>query len=209
MEPGTLWYAKAQYWLGAAAVQDEDLERALGHFQVAAGTSTETEAGREVVDLAHLAIARIQYEQGNLLEAVESYTTVSGDSLHLPDKLYELIWTAIRRASWDEALDGIDIFLAYPEHAYVGSLRSRANLHADRDQRGGLSPSGVLGGAGDARGHRTRLRCRERFGLLAESDAPGEGIRQLMLLRTPRAKSSGFAGYALAMMRQDPSWPGD
>jgi tetratricopeptide (TPR) repeat protein len=211
VEPGTLWYAKAQYWLGAAAVQDGDLEGAIGYFLVAAGTSTETEAGREVVDLAHLALARIQYEQGNLMEAVESYTNVSGNSVHLPDKLYELIWTAIRRQSWDEALDGIDIFLlAYPEHAYVGSLRlTRGQLYmqiainGEAYRRESAFSEALTTYEGIVRDYEV---VRERFGLLAESDASGRGyFRQLMLLEDAKGEElEGLPGYALAMMRQDP-----
>jgi tetratricopeptide (TPR) repeat protein len=121
--PESMYYGRAQYFLGAISVASQELEEAFPYFENVTALSVLTGTDQEVLDLSLLALGRIHYEQGEYLSATEYYNRVSGDPRYMPDKLYELVWTAIRREAFDEALLGVEIFLlGYPEHAYAARL---------------------------------------------------------------------------------------
>ena len=206
-----IWVAKAQYWLGAYAVEDGDLEGAAPYFDEVTRLETEGQVARDLVDLGHLALARLHYEKGELEEAVLRYDRVGVDSTYLADKLYELVWTAIRGEDWQLALQGIDDFLrAFPEHEYVAALRlTGGNLHMQLATTGApYQREGAFEGALDAYGTIVEdyEPVRDRFGLLASSNSSGRDyFSQIVMLEGEEAgEAEGLPGYALAMMRADP-----
>ena len=118
------WYGRARYFLGTIRVRQGDLEGAVVEFERVSELSITTTEDRMVHDLALLALGRISYHNADWFAASEFYNRISGDSHYQADKLYEIIWTSIRRRKWSDALNNVEIFLlAYPEHEYSAQLR--------------------------------------------------------------------------------------
>ena len=115
------WYAQARYFTGTILAAEGEFEAALNEFrrveQVKGGDS-------RLAELVFLAIGRIQYELGNYTAAVESYQRVPSSSPYFADQLYEITWTYIKQAAWQEAIDSVEIFtVAFPEHPYTVRMR--------------------------------------------------------------------------------------
>jgi len=128
---------------GEPLIADQKFKEAIRVFRTVLTLPTSTPEHREVVDLTHLAIARLAYEQGEIAAAIPEYTAVREDSKYYADALYELVWANIeeaaqldgdlpagsppspqRRAQYAEALRAIEIFnLAFPGDAREGALR--------------------------------------------------------------------------------------
>ncbi|MFT4626998.1 MAG: tetratricopeptide (TPR) repeat protein [Myxococcota bacterium] len=208
IRPGPVWYAKAQYWLGAIHVVDGRLDDAVLRFQAAADQSVDSVEARDVVDLAWLALGRIAYERGQLLEALEFYNRVSAESTFTPDKYYELVWTAIRREEWQDALNSIDIFLlAYPEHEYSAQLQLvRGQLHMQiasrtdgfRRDDSFTAALGAFEAVVDA-----YAPVRDRFRSLSDSESdPSAYLEQVVYLEAGGREA--LPSFALSMMRSDP-----
>jgi len=125
--PESPQYGRARYYLGAMLVlepTEDNLRDAASHFREVAGLSIDSDEAREVHDLALMALARIHYELGEFDQAADLYNQVGGDSGHLADALYEIVWTFIKDNDYQSALDAVEIFLiAFPEHQYSAQLR--------------------------------------------------------------------------------------
>ncbi len=193
---GDGYYGKAQYFLGTIAVVEDDLDTAIPHFISATEGSVETNDHRLLLDQALLALGRIHYHREQYLEASEYYNRVGGDSLYQADKLYEIIWTSIRRERWRDALNNVEIFLlAYPEHRSAALLKL---LQGHLNVKLAVWP--------------TALESYEqvildyapiivRFEGLADPGLdPGDTVDEVLQLD----ESSDLPVYALAMMRDDP-----
>ena len=124
VEPGTEYYARARYFLGTVAVVENDLESAIRFFEEIAELPYASDEDRRVHDLALMALGRIHYHLQDYFQASEYYNQVAGDSAYQADKLYEVIWTSIRRERWRDALNNVEIFLlAFPDHEYTAQLQ--------------------------------------------------------------------------------------
>ncbi len=130
----TEYFGKARYYLGAILVQagtESDLKRAADYFRQVSELPVESSQEQQLRDLALLGLGRIYYELGQYTEAATYYDRISGTSLYLDDKLYELVWTFIRQEEYQHALRATEIFLlAFPEHQFAAQLRViRGRLH--------------------------------------------------------------------------------
>jgi tetratricopeptide (TPR) repeat protein len=197
--PGTTWYLKARYVLGAVAVRERDLPTALGYFREVVALPALTTEDREVIDQARLAEARVLYETGDYLAAAESYSLVTGETPLLADQLYESIWTWIRMEDWESALRGVEVFtLGFPQHAYTARLKLLiGQLHMNqRDNEGSLAAfDRVLTAYGPV---------RQRFlDLASSSTGPGDFFRQAVTFGPASAHIDGVPAYATAMLLED------
>lgn len=127
---------------GLTAFADDDPLVGTQKYQQAISSLSEvltlpvsTTEHREVMDLTHLAIGRLQYELGEIPAAIAEYTAVAPDSPFYDDALYELIWANIEAASQEtvdfvrerklqEAMRAVEIFnLAFPGDVRESKLR--------------------------------------------------------------------------------------
>lgn len=112
---GTDEHVKAQYFIGVTDVRAERLNEALTVFL---GVSTKVKglesASNEILevgDLAHLARARIYYEQGEFERAIDAYNSVRTRSEHFDEAVYEGVWIAIKQENYERALRNLEILL--------------------------------------------------------------------------------------------------
>jgi tetratricopeptide (TPR) repeat protein len=135
LPPSSLYYGRARYFLGVLMIREKNYPAAIEEYQkVAAITPTDPEQ-QQVLELTHLALARLYYETGAFDSANEWYAKISETSPFFADKLYESVWTYVKQAGtapdkesaarfWKDALDRVGIFLlAFPEHRYASSLK--------------------------------------------------------------------------------------
>jgi len=198
---GSEYYGRGRYILGAMLVEDggeANLEDALAYFDEVAALSIETEDARQVSDQAILAAARIHYELGEFDAAIETYGMVGGDSEYLADKLFEIVWTFIKKEDYQQALRAVEIFLlAFPEHPYSARLKLlEGHLHYREVEYDSalVSYKGVVAAYSPV---------RDRFAELA--DSPDAAIDFFGAVNTAGAESpdSSVPTYAVAMLRDD------
>ncbi|MBJ95524.1 MAG: hypothetical protein CMP23_13760 [Rickettsiales bacterium] len=146
---GSTYTPQARYFSAAIVVaeglkdiMDGDQLAGTQKYQQAISGLTEvltlpvsTPEHRDVMDLTHLAIGRLQYELGDIPAAIAEYTAVSSESAFYDDALYELIWANIEAATQEpvdfvrarklqEALRAVEIFnLAFPGDVRESKLR--------------------------------------------------------------------------------------
>jgi len=193
-------YNKARYFLGAIAVQENQLDDAAGYFKQVLDVSVDSDDDRKILDLALLALGRIGYERGNFAEAADWYGRIGGDSAYLDDKLYEIVWTFIKQEEWDQALNGVDIFLlAYPDHRYTARMKLiQGHLHVKQQE---YDPA--LSSYETVISDYTPLR--ERFSQLAQDPAQSESYFKAMAeTHGDKAPDDTLPDYAVAMMKSDP-----
>ena len=197
--PGTDFHAKALYHLGVIAVREGRLDDALQAFEATATLSIESADGRRVHDLALLAKGRIYYERGDFLAAAEDYGRIGGDSEYQADKLYEIIWTAIKQERYPDALTNIEIFLlAFPEHRYSAQMMLiQGHLSVQSDDWSGalVSYERVIV---------DYEPVRARFAALADPGTAADDAVAAVLDASRPEIEGGLPAYALAMMRADP-----
>lgn len=136
------YYSRARYFLGVLMIREKNYGQAIKEYQLIQGLTPASPEEQQVQELAPLAIARLHYETGNFEEANVWYGKISETSPYYADKLYESAWAYVKRANtatdakaaralWEDALDGVEIFLlAFPEHRYTASLKIlQGHLH--------------------------------------------------------------------------------
>lgn len=108
VERTSAFYLRAQYVMGAAQVAQGEFDRALETFAGVTKATPKEESDAAVIELAHMARARIFYEQDKLDEAVNAYQAVGKDSERLLEMLYEITWVYVRRGqlAFVETKDG-------------------------------------------------------------------------------------------------------
>jgi tetratricopeptide (TPR) repeat protein len=80
----------------------------------------ESEEDRATVDLANLAIGRIQYEQRGEDAAIEAYQRISTDSASFDDALYEVSWVHLARGDTTKARRSLEMLVIYdPDSRYA------------------------------------------------------------------------------------------
>jgi tetratricopeptide (TPR) repeat protein len=92
---------------GSSGISKESLDYgpAQHAFEAAALVpgGVDPEAGREISELATLAVARVLYERGKYPEAIRSYQKIPRTSKHFPKALFELSWTYVRSGDYERA----------------------------------------------------------------------------------------------------------
>jgi tetratricopeptide (TPR) repeat protein len=191
------WYGRARYFLAVMDVEERKLDAAAAAFAQVAALSVQTPEDRKVHDLALLALGRIAYDQKNFTAAFEAYTSISGDSEYQDEKLYETIWTSIRREDWRDALNNVEIFLlGYPDHQYATQLRllqGHLSFQQDLWVDALASYEQVI---------QDYEPVRKQFSALSADDAAGNAAVEAFLLAG--AKDPNLPEYAIALMRSDP-----
>ena len=82
------------------------------------------DAGKDIQDLARLAIARILYERSQFDKAIEVYLSVPRQSRYWSEALREQAWTYIKAKDWQRAYRSVNLLLLYdPDTADAPDLR--------------------------------------------------------------------------------------
>lgn len=131
VSPSSDYYSRARYFMGTILSAEGEYETAKDEFARAAEAEPNSADTREVQELSWLALARLNYETGDYVQATEYYQRLDSSSKYFADQLYELAWTYIKQERWAEALQAIEIFLiAFPEHRYTMQLQiTQGHLH--------------------------------------------------------------------------------
>lgn len=111
-------YRRARYFLGVVALRQRRNADALVLFTEALEAAPAVGSGAaelatdlEVQNEARLAIARLHYETGNFIKAVEAYAAVPRDVVAFDAALYESVWIAIKQAQYEKALRKLEVQL--------------------------------------------------------------------------------------------------
>jgi TolA-binding protein len=89
-------YPQARYFLGAILTAQERYPEAIEAFQRVLRIQPEGPEQEQVLDLAALAIGRLQIERNNYDGAIEAYQLVGRSSPHFDRALFEQAWAFIR-----------------------------------------------------------------------------------------------------------------
>ncbi|MFZ5475982.1 MAG: tetratricopeptide repeat protein [Myxococcota bacterium] len=118
------YFTRARYFMGVMMIKEKNYTQAIAEFKRIETHEVTDDDHKQVLDLAHLALARLYYETGAFGDAAVYYGKISKDSPWFADQLYESVWTYIKQANWLDALHQVDVFLlAYPEHRYAAGLK--------------------------------------------------------------------------------------
>jgi tetratricopeptide (TPR) repeat protein len=122
--PTNPYYLQAKYFQATVQVKRGDLAGASVTFDSILKQQAPDDAGKEIQDLARLAIARILYERSQFDKAIEAYASVPRQSKYFADALQEQAWTFIKAKEWQKAYRALDLLLlANPETTDAPHLR--------------------------------------------------------------------------------------
>lgn len=94
---------------------------AIEAFRVVTELPPDTDEHKHVIDLAWMAIGRIQYEIENYTQAAEAYSKVGRDSPEFGTMLYELAWVYVRLGDVQRAERALEVLqVADPSSPSVG-----------------------------------------------------------------------------------------
>lgn len=99
------------YFLGVLRVQGQDFAGAMARFTEVTASKPAEEREQRIVELAHLGLARLLVEQGNVPEAIDAYQEIRQDSPAFPEAVYEMAWAKVRAEDWAGARNATDILL--------------------------------------------------------------------------------------------------
>lgn len=123
---------RADYYRGVSFAADEQLANARQVFEkVIDEYDADDERAREILDLSHLALGRLAYEQQDYEQAIDHYQRLERESEHFDQMLYEMAWTFIAQENFEAASRVTDIFLytSNPEPTFVPRVQLlRADL---------------------------------------------------------------------------------
>jgi tetratricopeptide (TPR) repeat protein len=124
------YYFQARYFLATIQVKKGDLAGATTAYDDLLKQQAPDDAGKDIQDLARLAIARLYYERSQFDKAIESYLSIGRQSNYWSEALREQAWTYIKAKDWQRAYRSINLLLLYdPDTADAPDLRLlEANL---------------------------------------------------------------------------------
>jgi tetratricopeptide (TPR) repeat protein len=125
------YFFQSRYFIATILVKKGDLAGASQNFDALLKLQAPDDAGKDIQDLARLAIARILYERSQFDKAIEAYLTVPRQSKFWSDALREQAWTYIKAKDWQRAYRSINLLLlAEPDAPDGPNLRLiEGNLH--------------------------------------------------------------------------------
>lgn len=82
---------------------------AIEQFRAVTRLPTDTAERRHVVDLAWMAIGRLQYESGNMLDSVDAYSHIDRTSPEFSTMLYELAWVYAQLGDYQKAQRALEV----------------------------------------------------------------------------------------------------
>jgi tetratricopeptide (TPR) repeat protein len=128
----------ARYFAGACRVHSQDLDGALSDFQTILDQAPSVDStnpniaaqNRDVIELAHIARARIFYERKQWTDALASYSHIPRSSRYFDQVMFEIAWLHIAQKDLPMALRHIDILLlSSPDSVFMpDAKRLRADL---------------------------------------------------------------------------------
>ncbi len=89
-------YPQARYFLGAILTAQQRYPEAIEAFQRVLQLQAETNDHQQVIDLASLAVGRLQVERENFDAAIEAYQQVGRASAYFDRALFEQAWAYIK-----------------------------------------------------------------------------------------------------------------
>jgi len=108
---GSRYRLPSLYYLGVLRVQAGDYPGAMARFGEVTATKPADEREQRIIELAHLALARLLVETGQVPAAVDQYQAISQESAQFPEALYEMAWAKVRAEDWEGARNATDILL--------------------------------------------------------------------------------------------------
>jgi tetratricopeptide (TPR) repeat protein len=160
--PSSTWYHQSRYLMGTvllkralveAGVGDSAeaqarlvlpgasarLRPAIAQFHEVTTLPRDTSAQQQVIDLAWLAIGRLNYESENYLDAAQAYVQVKRDSPAYYEMLFELAWVYIRVGDYERAERALELLsVAAPDTLDIADgalLRADLMLRSGRFER--------------------------------------------------------------------------
>jgi tetratricopeptide (TPR) repeat protein len=133
------YYAQARYFVGVTCTLRGQYSQAIEAFKRVMAVPVTGERGRDVQELARLALGRLYYETGQLEAAVAAYEGVERTSRHFDTALYEVTWVHIRAGDATRAERALELLsIAQPDSRYIpdgkllrGNLLIREGRYAD------------------------------------------------------------------------------
>lgn len=127
VDPASPVALRARYFAGTTRIRlgriDEahsDFTAVIEHARTLDAATQNDPRTRDVVELAHMARARIHYERGQWTEALDAYQNVPRSSRHWDQALFEITWTHVRQGEIKAALRNLDILmLARPDSLFM------------------------------------------------------------------------------------------
>lgn len=118
------YYFQARYFLATLQVKRGDLAGATKSFDDLLKQQAPDDTGKDIQDLARLAIARIYYERSQFDKAIEAYSSIGRQSTYWSEALREQAWTYIKAKDWQRAYRSVNLLLLYdPDTADAPDLR--------------------------------------------------------------------------------------
>ncbi len=115
---GSEFALRARYFVGAIHTLRGEYLDAAAAFQGVLGMKPAHEQEQAVVEQAYLALGRVNYETGQLEQAVEAYRAVPQTSPRFDEAMYELAWTYIRKGDAVQAERALELLsVAAPDSA--------------------------------------------------------------------------------------------
>jgi tetratricopeptide (TPR) repeat protein len=125
------YFFQARYFIATILIKKGDLAGATQNFDALLKVQAPDASGKDIQDLARLAIARILYERSQFDKAIEAYLAIPRQSKYWAEALREQAWTYIKAKDWQRAYRSINLLLlAEPDAPDGPSLRLiEGNLH--------------------------------------------------------------------------------
>lgn len=110
-DPEAPFRLQATYYLGVAAVQARDYERAIAQLEKLLALPASGGKEVKIKELANLSLGRLYYEVGRYDEALDRYQEVPRESDNFADSLYEIAWSQVKKGEYERAKNATDILL--------------------------------------------------------------------------------------------------
>ena len=134
LKPADPEWSKGLYFIGVSYIQDNQLDEARKSFMAVVEQLTQPSATsqeqQQLLNLSRLAVARIDYENDRLDDALDMYNQVERGSQAFDDAIHESIWVSIKRGEYRESIRQLELMMirysdvaaAHKSHLLKGRL---------------------------------------------------------------------------------------
>ncbi len=127
------YYFQARYFSGVVRVAQEKYALAAKYFSELMKAQANTEAQRDIRELARMGLGRVLYQDNKAAKAIDVYQGLDRKSRYWGAMMYEIAWTYVRAGEPDRALRAIDLLILQEEETALqpevrlleGNLRIR------------------------------------------------------------------------------------
>jgi hypothetical protein len=124
IDKASKYYFEAQYFIGATDLAKNDLANAAKVLHDLTKEQAKDDAGKQILELTHMALGRIHYERDQPSEAIDHYLMISRRSQYFDEALYEVAWVYVKAKQFDKALRALELLsLANPKSAMLPDVR--------------------------------------------------------------------------------------